>query len=44
MIRRKRIIIKELLLQDPENNYIDKEITVCGWIETMRIQKQNLKY
>ena len=41
MFRRKRIIIKELLLQDPENNYIDKEITVCGWIETMRIQKQN---
>lgn len=41
MFKRNRIIIKEILTQDPEHNYINTEINVCGWIETMRVQKQN---
>ena len=38
-IQRKRILIKDIFHN--YENYINKEINVCGWIETMRVQQQN---
>ena len=39
MFSRKRIIIQELLTHS--SDYLGQNIQVCGWIETMRIQKAN---
>ena len=37
MFSRKRILVQELLTHSSE--YLGKDIQVCGWIETMRVQK-----
>ena len=39
MFCRKRVLIKELL--NNSTNYLNSNIKVCGWIETMRVQKGN---
>ena len=37
MFSRKRILVKELLTHS--SDYLGQDIQVCGWIETMRVQK-----
>jgi len=39
MFTRKRILIKKIF--ENTSQYIDKSITVCGWIENFRVQKNN---
>ena len=41
MFRRNRLIIKDIFEGDSYLDYLDRKISVCGWIETMRVQKQN---
>ena len=36
---RKRLLIKDIF--DKYEEYLNKEINICGWIETMRVQQQN---
>ena len=36
---RKRLLIKDVFQKYKE--YLGKEIEICGWIETMRVQQQN---
>ena len=39
MFTRKRILIKKIF--ENTSQYLDKSITVCGWIENFRVQKNN---
>ena len=39
MFKRKNVIIKNLF--NNYDNFLDKEINVCGWIETFREQQKN---
>ena len=39
MFTRKRILIKKIF--ENTSQYLDKSISVCGWIENFRVQKNN---
>jgi asparaginyl-tRNA synthetase len=36
---RKRLVISKLF--DDISNYLEKDVSVCGWIETIRVQQKN---
>ena len=39
MFSRKRLFISKLL--ELPDDYLDKDVTICGWIETIRVQQKN---
>jgi asparaginyl-tRNA synthetase len=39
MFKRSRLVLSQLF--DNHSDYIDKDVKVCGWIETIRVQQKN---
>ena len=39
MFTRKRVVLEELF--KTHEKYLEKDVTVCGWIDTIRVQQKN---